>query len=1069
MGLQAFSETGQQEVRAEEVPQGCSGSRKTNIPRTRQGPKRPRPGPGKSSEPLTCEKDRWQKIIDLSSINVAHINIRSALNKKAELTLLCEEKNLDILALTETFFLDNHVKIKGYVCVSHDDRLDTPNGHFGGAAIYVKEDLATAIKEIPIIKPKINEDRAYNVQICAIEIVGRTIVVLYRPPSQTEEEYRLMPKLVTDHFAKTENLVLLGDFNMPAVNWQLHTGPNGSAEQALMEKIIELNLEQLVHVSTHKRGNILDLVAVTNQQEIEELEVTPTEEFSFAGSSVSDHYLVNFRIRLNIKVECLAREVLLHKDANWDFFRQRLAKTDWNYVEQSSTTVSIFYDNIILEINDAYLSCVPKKIIYPDRPKKEYIRLKKQVRKVQNCKRKQNWRAFKKERQILTKMIREEKRKELVAYLGYLEKSKFNVYKTLKQLKGEHKEIGPVRGQDGILKYEDKEKAEAFLNQFQSVFTKQSFRTCNSEDKHPEAKATVDDMTFTQDEVYNEMRTLPPKTSAGESKISNLMLKMAAYELAWPLSNLFNLSMKHSEIPINAMTIKVVPISKAGQSDRASPAAFRPIGMCCNVIKVQEGLFIKKVHAKWKEEDVFESNQYGFTEGIGREDKLIAQIQWLTENLDNGSHMDAVYFDFSKAFDVISHGLLLDKFHKQGLGKLPLKWLEAWLGLGYATTPEGNRIRNQRKQFVQVGQVKSSMGLVTSSVIQGSKVGPYCFRVYINDLLVALNACGDTVKSFVYADDLCIVGLCKTEEQRRLLQKAINIAAQWSSRNYLAYNTSKIFVLHHSANIRSSSNPRHVYALAGEAIKSTKHQKDLGVWMDEGLNFDHHHEIVAARLLTAVGKAKQIAKGCNYRTLCFIWDTYLLPIAQNGSLVAAANNKQSVHDLYNKAYRRMFSRVKVKAGEKVAYPPQFSWIKRDMKWIFDLRSNRLACFNPSQFIRGVEDGASCGVLRSNLYKRTKKSLYRNAHRHHSHSLGPLQTRPVNTGAIGRRTCVVGRTGRLMANIYPTNTQHWPSVEKAIERDIYPTLYSYPLVQKLIAGELYSRADAVANLAKVPKI
>ena len=64
-------------------------------------------------------------------------------------------------------------------------------------------------------------------------------------------------------------------------------------------------------------------------------------------------------------------------------------------------------------------------------------------------------------------MLKEEKRKELLAYIRFLEKSKFNVYKMFKYYNNDDTGLGPVRDQHGTLQHGDKEKAEVLQQQFQ--------------------------------------------------------------------------------------------------------------------------------------------------------------------------------------------------------------------------------------------------------------------------------------------------------------------------------------------------------------------------------------------------------------------------------------------------------------------------------------------------------------------------------------------------------------------------------------------------------------------------
>jgi len=41
--------------------------------------------------------------------------------------------------------------------------------------------------------------------------------------------------------------------------------------------------------------------------------------------------------------------------------------------------------------------------------------------------------------------------------------------------------------------------------------------------------------------------------------------------------------------------------------------------------------------------------------------------------------MDVVYLDFSKAFDTVSHNILLGKLRKCGLDEWSVTWIENWL------------------------------------------------------------------------------------------------------------------------------------------------------------------------------------------------------------------------------------------------------------------------------------------------------------------------------------------------------------------------------------------------------
>ena len=80
--------------------------------------------------------------------------------------------------------------------------------------------------------------------------------------------------------------------------------------------------------------------------------------------------------------------------------------------------------------------------------------------------------------------------------------------------------------------------------------------------------------------------------------------------------------------------------------------------------KIMEKIILEVIETSLGDNAVIGPRQHGFTRGRSCLTNLISFYDKITHLLDQGKTADVMVLDFSKAFDMVSHRILLDKMSR---------------------------------------------------------------------------------------------------------------------------------------------------------------------------------------------------------------------------------------------------------------------------------------------------------------------------------------------------------------------------------------------------------------------
>lgn len=815
-------------------------------------------------------------ITDCCSINLIHFNIRGIATNFNNLLVFLETyklKSCDFIILSECHKIYNiqNFNIPGYEVYYNEADFNS----FDGVIVYYRSHL----------NPRFN---SFKMNRCGITVTTVNTLVrgtefniyaTYRSPSSSltlflEEInifFRNQKIGARDVFVGDININLLNKNDLNVVNYLSLL--NGQGFKALCQKVTrEESQTCLDHVFLRESKNLR-----SNQQKLFIIE-----------HDISDHLplMLHIPVAQAIKYTSSDRGSGESQGESLIDFQKLLslaAEMNWDSVVTEpipENATDCFLKNIqeILKLSEKKINSCKKEKIKKLKPWitsaiinsiKRRDKLKKALKNNKVPERINEYRDY---RNRLNKLIKTVKNK---FYHDKIRDCAQNIRKTYKLMTEATNEnitkstIKQIKA-NGTIITNNREVANFCNDFFVNVGKKMAQNVKNPCTPHISKKNIASSMYLTpvnENEIVICINSLKNNCSSGPDKISSKVLKSLHMYIKRPLAHIINLIFKSGRVPQQFKETIVTPVHKAG--DREIIDHYRPISVISNIAKVFEKCLKVRLTGFLDSNNILSSNQYGFRQSLSTTDAMYELTNAVVDSLDKGNKCIALFLDLAKAFDTVSHPVLLRIMEGYGIRGMVLDVFKHYL--------------LDRTQRVRIENTLSDPLVVQYGVPQGTVIGPLLFNIYVN-YLFEVEIDGTII---AYADDTVAIFCGESwqavkEKVRMGFVKMKNIFDSLK----LTVNMKKSMYVPFS--ITEANRPDFheiVFDDGEETLKQTTSIKYLGVIIDSHLKWDLHVQYITRKMRYLIYKFYILKEILNQKLLKMIYKTLVESILRYGILI----------------------------------------------------------------------------------------------------------------------------------------------------------------------------------------
>ena len=279
---------------------------------------------------------------------------------------------------------------------------------------------------------------------------------------------------------------------------------------------------------------------------------------------------------------------------------------------------------------------------------------------------------------------------------------------------------------------------------------------------------------------------------------------------------------------------------------------YRPVSILPIVSKIFEKEMVRQLENYF--EDILSPYISGFRKTHSCETVLIRMVEHIKKSLDHGKIVCAILMDLSKAFDCISHKLLIAKFRSYGLSMSACHLLTSYL--------------RDRTQRVKLGNTKSKWLHIDKGSAQGSILGPFCYNVFTNDMLSIVS---DNIEIYNYADDNTVI--CsgyEYEDIKAELMLNVDKIIDWFRDNHMKVNPDKFQCIVFGNVVNPGT-----FIINGNIVRPEETVKLLGVHIDNKLDFGHHVSHICQKAGKQVKVLSRLSRVLNESNKLLLYSSFI--------------------------------------------------------------------------------------------------------------------------------------------------------------------------------------------------